>query len=128
MATITKVTYRRTYNLGSFQSEAIGVEMDLNENEDPINALREMNKLTEAYHAETLTQLESQRGTIVRDMPEVNQVDATVKGIIEDIGNCTVVDEINSLGVQVGLLAYESMTAQYPEIKEAYDKKLKELQ
>lgn len=126
MATITKVTYRRTYNLGSFQSEAIGVEMDLNPNEDPINAFKEMNKITDAYHLETLTQLDLYRGT--QTVTVETTINTTIQAMIDDINNCKVVDEKNGLGVQVGLLAYEPLTTQFPEIKEAYDTKLNELQ
>lgn len=98
MATITKVTYRRTYNLGSFQSEAIGVEMDLNENEDPINAFREMNKITDAYHAETLTQLDLYRGTQIRDIEEqdvqIEKIPDTIKSTMEEIDKCLTMDEL----------------------------------
>lgn len=102
MATITKVTYRKTYNLGSFQSEAIGVEMELNENEDPLTAFREMNKLTDEYHAETLSSLEQFRGTHITPLNEVKEIQVDkktdeIQALIDGINACTELEGDNGL-------------------------------
>jgi hypothetical protein len=119
MANITKVTYRRTYNLGSFQSEAIGVEMDLNENEDPINAFKEMNKLTDAYHLETITQLDLYRGATERVIEQPKTKETQEERIIKDLGTCKELKVLET---------YSLLAKNNPKIQEAYNLKLKELQ
>jgi len=49
---ITSVTYSRKYPTGPFLNETIGVEITLEENQDPLEALAEAKKLTDAFHVE----------------------------------------------------------------------------
>lgn len=124
--TITTISYKKVFPISSFCTEHIGLEASLDDKENPEEALNKLKVMVDTLHAETLTQLDLYRGTKVVDVAE--PVDKTIQGIIQDINACTVIDEKNGLNVQVGLMAYEGMAADYPEIKDAYDKKLKELQ
>jgi hypothetical protein len=47
---ITTVTYTRAYIIGAFLQEKIGVEIELSENQDPLEAILEAKKLTDSAH------------------------------------------------------------------------------
>lgn len=110
--------------------DKISVSGTISEGEDIHQAYRELDKIIEVTHDETLTQIDLYRGTHTRTIPEQEQqnpIDLTIQGIIQDINACTVVDEKNGLGVQVGLVAYEQLATQYPLVQEAYLAKLQSL-
>lgn len=123
---IDRISYQRVFPIGNFATQRIGLEATLDENENPEEALTKLMTITNELHSATIATLEEYRGTTTRTIEE-SPVNSTIKGIIEDIQACTVVDEKNSLGVQVGLLAYEPVVAQNPELQDTYDQKLKEL-
>ena len=47
---ITEITYNRTFNLGNFNSERIGVKVDINEGESASEALETAKQLVEETH------------------------------------------------------------------------------
>lgn len=47
---ITEITYHRTFNLGNFNSERIGVKVDINEGESASEALETAKQLVEETH------------------------------------------------------------------------------
>ena len=51
---IAKVNYQKTFNLGNYQSEKIGIEMELNQGESASKALDVCKELVEEYHRENL--------------------------------------------------------------------------
>jgi hypothetical protein len=51
---IQTVNYTRTFNLGNYSSEKIGVEFSLNEGESASEALDYARELVEEYHAENV--------------------------------------------------------------------------
>jgi hypothetical protein len=63
----------------------------------------------------------------IREALPVNQVDKRVETIIGDIELCAAIHDINAVGVQTGLLAYESAANSDPRIKAAYDLKMIQL-
>ncbi len=58
---------------------------------------------------------------------EEDTIDKRVQAIIEDINQCTAIDEKNHLQIQIGLIAYEDAANQNPIIKASYDLKMKQL-
>lgn len=65
---------------------------------------------------------EEMKGTIIKP------VETAEDTFIREIGECTEYDKVNAMGVQVGLVAYQSLANQSDAIQKAYDKKLKQLQ
>ena len=51
-----------------------------------------------------------------------------IQSIIQEINNCTSLDEKNKYGQQIGLLAYEQAAKDNEEVGAAYAKRLMELQ
>ena len=122
---LDRISYQELFPNGNFANRRLGLEGSLSPGENPIEAWNEMRKIALEYQqTQAPIDFDECRGSKVVD---VNPVNTTIQGIIEDIGNCTVVDEVNSLGVQVGLKAYSAIAEQYPDVKDAYLKKLQEL-
>ena len=95
---MTLVTYRKTFNLGSYTSESIGVEMELNEGDNATEALDNCSALVEEYHQKTLAELETYRGTSVRDIIEpavqINKVPDELQGALDGIDKCQDMSEL----------------------------------
>ena len=58
---------------------------------------------------------------------EPKPVNQRIASLIEDINKCTAINYVNGYNVQEGLIAYEEMAQTNPEIKAAYDLRLKQL-
>lgn len=116
---IDRVVYHKTFNLGMYQSERIGVEIVLNEGEDEKEALTLAKKTVEEYHQANLPPEEECRGFVVKDVPGQSQRPKDQKqALIYDIDSCTELTVLES---------YRLLANAYPEIKEAYDQKHKKL-
>ncbi len=100
---ISKVTYRKTFNLGSFQSEAIGVEIDLNEGESATEALDTCSQLVNEYHQKTMAELDEFRGTKTTDINpiediQVDKVPDEIRAVLDGIEACTGIAGSEGLG------------------------------
>ena len=114
---ISLVSYQKTYNLGMYQSEKIGVELTLNEGEDAKEALDTARLLVEEYHRENNKELEEMRGVQERI---INQPPTTgIQAIINDIGTCKDIKVLES---------YRLIVKNNPELQETYNHKLNQLQ
>jgi hypothetical protein len=99
------------------------MEAEISPEENPIDEwikLKEMVQLA-------MNQSDAMKGTVVTQVNPKNDTDKRVEEIIKDIESCPVIDHKSMLGVQVGLLAYESVANSDPRIMIAYDLKFKEL-
>lgn len=54
-----RVSYQKTFNLGSYQSERIGVDMLLSPGDDPEEALKQCKAMVESFHIETIPVIEN---------------------------------------------------------------------
>ena len=118
------VAYQKTFNIGSYESVRIGVELELSPEDTPESALQLARDTVIKFHQETAP-LEEMRGMVERDV--LPSLDVTILAVIEDLKKCTVIDQKNSFGVQVGLLSYKEMAEKFPDIQKAYDIKFFEL-
>lgn len=137
---VEKITFMQTFPTGQYANQKLGVEIimhevhPVNESSAVADAFERAKKLVEeSFKALNphLSAVPDGQGFDARFYSQSSaraseQVD-TVIGIISDLNKCTVIDEKNSLGVQVGLLSYESTANSDPRIKEAYEAKLAEL-
>lgn len=130
-----KVSYQRAYVIGPFLQEKIGFETEADDNASPIAILQMLKDLCDEAHRRLNPSLsevaEAQYQSLSPErIPEV-QVEkptpTTIEAIVADINSCEWIDKKNSYGAQIGLLGYSHLLAT-PRIKEAYDKRLKELQ
>ena len=110
------ITYRKTFNLGNFTSESIGVEMELNEGDNPVEALDACSQLVNEYHQKTIADLEEYRGVITKTIPDVQDIKIE-KTIIQEMEECSTYAEIQSF----------RFTVKGEEEKVIYERKLSEL-
>ena len=117
---IEKVNYQRTFNLGNYSSEKIGVEMVINPGENAKEALEHCKKLVEEYHEENVKRLKD-LGYFDNESVEVVQIQnkKSVKDTaIDFINKCTTYDELKT---------WEIMAKNNAELSKIYDKKVIEL-
>jgi hypothetical protein len=119
---IITVTYKRTYPLTSFAPESIGLEATIDgTTESPIETYLKLKELADQMHEMSIKSLPEQVSEGNEQLaPIVDRVNNRLTQVINDIKNCNVVDEKNSFGVQVGLLAFQDAASKNDKILEAY--------
>ena len=118
---ITQISYQKTFNLGNYSSERIGAEITLNAGEDAMQAINEARKLVMENFTANNLQPEILPEPEIPIIPKQKQmpIETTVDFIKRDINSCTELKVLES---------YRLIAAGKPELKEAYDNKLIELQ
>lgn len=128
---INKVNYQRTFNLGNYCSERIGVELDLNPGEDATTALDTARKLVEEYHQKGSPPLnfdntpdipiipKKEEGKPIMTREDAEQELMYGKNIPAQIQSCTELKTLES---------YKFIVKGKPELETIYQNKLKELQ
>lgn len=115
---ITTVNYQKTFNLGNYSSEKIGVEISINPGEDAKEALVIAKNLVEEYHKENNPEGEM-KGTTERIVEKPMQ---GVQDFAMEINAC------KELEGNDGLLSWRTVANNNPELKDIFETKLKELQ
>lgn len=121
---IQTIHYTRTFNLGNYSSEKIGVEFALNQGESADKALDNARQLVEEYHKKSLKQIEEAGLYFEQDEPIVEKVIPTqskktlTERTKEFIDSCTTKGELK---------AWELMCKNNQELLEYYNNKLKSL-
>ena len=121
---IQTINYTRTFNLGNYSSEKIGVEFALNPGESADKALDNARQLVEEYHKKSLKQIEEAGLYFEQDEPIIEKIIPTqskktlTERTKEFIDSCNTVEELK---------AWELMSKNNPELQEHYDNKLNNL-
>jgi cupin superfamily acireductone dioxygenase involved in methionine salvage len=121
---IQTVSYTRTFNLGNYSSEKIGVEFSLNEGESANKALDHARELVEEYHSENLKRLKKNYEFLGLD-------EVLAEEIIPTQSKQTLAEKtkafIDSCKTKEELKAWELMSKNNPELLQHYNNKLKTL-
>ena len=120
---IQTIVYQRTFNLGNYSSEKIGVEFAINQGESANKALDIARELVEQYHAENVKRLKdlseflgvNDEGIYEEVIPTQSKKTLAEK-TKEFIDACKTIEELR---------AWELMAKSNSEILEHYNKKLK---
>jgi len=121
---IQTIHYTRTFNLGNYSSEKIGVEFALNPGESADKALDNARQLVEEYHKKSVKQIEEAGFYFEQDEPITEKVIPTqskktlTERTKEFIDSCTTKQELK---------AWELMCKNNPELLEYYNNKLNNL-
>ena len=121
---IQTINYTRTFNLGNYSSEKIGVEFALNPGESADRALDNARQLVEEYHKKNVKQIEEAALYFEQDEPIVEKVIPTqskktlTERTKEFINSCTTKQELK---------AWELMCKNNSELLEYYNNKLNNL-
>lgn len=126
---IQTVNYTRTFNLGNYSSEKIGVELSINQGESATEALDYARELVEEYHAENVKRQKELYDESVGDA--LYRALDIKKEIIPTQSKKTLSEKtkdfIDSCKTKEELKAWELMSKNNPELLEYYNNKLKTL-
>ena len=121
---IQTINYTRTFNLGNYSSEKIGVEFALNPGESADKALDNARQLVQEYHKKSVKQIEEAGLYFEQDEPIIEKVIPTqskktlTERTKEFINSCTTKQELK---------AWELMCKNNSELLEYYNNKLNNL-
>ncbi len=118
---IEKISYQKLFPLGAFINEKIGVEMQLDEGDNPVQVLNEAKKLVEKYHIDTNPQM------YIDDVPQISTT-TTIDQVQPLTKVASLIQQINSCEEIKVLESYKLIVKTDPDLQRAYDKKLKQLQ
>jgi len=117
---IQTVNYTRTFNLGNYSSEKIGVEFSLNQGESANKALDIARELVEEYHKQNVERLKSLGyfyDEVIESAPTQSKQTLAEK-TKSFIDSCKTKEELK---------AWELMSKSKPELLEHYNNKLNTL-
>jgi hypothetical protein len=117
---IQTVSYTRTFNLGNYSSEKIGVEFSLNQGESANKALDIARDLVEEYHKKNVERLKSLGyfyDEVIEAIPTQSKQTLAEK-TKAFIDSCKTKEELK---------AWELMSKSNPELLEYYNNKLNTL-
>mgnify|MGYP003345528298 FL=1 len=118
---IQTVIYQRTFNLGNYSSEKIGVEFAINQGESATKALDFARDLVEEYHKQNVARLKDLED-FYQEVPDEIIPTQSKKTLAEKTA-----EFINMCKTKDELRAWELMTKNNPELIEIYNNKLKSL-
>jgi hypothetical protein len=127
---IDRISYQKTFNIGSYQSERIGVEIELNEGEDAKEALSTAKALVHEFYMEGVPTIPfPETHSIVADNAVVPIVDIKAdeppptKLTKEEqqkkyLTDCTTIEELNT---------FKLLVKNNPHLQETFDNHYKKL-
>lgn len=118
---IQTINYTRTFNLGNYSSEKIGVEFALNEGESATKALDYARELVEEYHKQNVIKLKD-LNEFYQEVPDEIIPTQSKKTLAEKTA-----EFINACKTRDELRAWELMAKNNPDLMEIYNAKLKSL-
>ena len=118
---IQTIVYQRTFNLGNYSSEKIGVEFAINQGESANKALDIARDLVEEYHKQNVTRLKD-LGDFYQEVPDEIIPTQSKKSLAEKT-----IEFINACNTKDELRAWELMAKNNPDLMEIYNAKLKSL-
>ena len=118
---IQTINYTRTFNLGNYSSEKIGVEFALNEGESANKALDYARELVEEYHKQNVIKLKD-LNEFYQEIPDEIIPTQSKKSLAEKT-----IEFINACKTKDELRAWELMAKNNPEVLESYNAKHKSL-
>jgi hypothetical protein len=113
-----RITYRKTFNLGNYSSEAIGVDMLLDDGDSPVTALNEAKLLVEQYHKESNPILYNEINEPEQIIQKETDFMSKTEQLIHDIGTCRELKVLET---------YKLIVRNDQAANEAYRRKLIEL-
>jgi hypothetical protein len=119
--TITTISYKKVFPIGSYLTEHIGLEATLDTGESPEVALQRLQIIVNDLHKETLASMEEYRGTTVKTVEElqVDKVPDELTAALNGIENSKDITELHGFW----LLSKSNLM-----LSAAYQKKLKQLE
>jgi len=124
---ITTVNYTRTFNLGNYSSEKIGVELSINEGESANQALDVARDLVEQYHSENVKRQKELRDFCGIGDSHQEEIDERIPTQSKQTLAEKTKSFIDLCKTKEELKAWELMSKSNPELLKHYNNKLKSL-
>lgn len=125
MGRIDRISYQKTFNIGSYQSERIGVEIEINEGEDAKEALSTAKALVHEFYMEGIPQ-QVETHSVVADnavvpIVEVKKVPNELQDAIDGINNSPDLLDLKTwwLKSKGNLILSEAYKAKEKQLKDA---------
>ena len=129
--TITNISYSESHesitNEGLKKWNKIGLEANVAEGEDIHKCHEELKNLVKGMMFGVSTYNELNISPVVEASVYKKTEQYRIQSIIQEINNCTSLDEKNKYGQQIGLLAYEQAAKDNEEVGIAYELKFQQL-
>lgn len=118
---IDKVFYQKSFAIGPYLQEKIGIEIQLDENDNEDEAIKLAKATIEGWKSDTTSFMMMNIDTGLREVVEVSKMneDQRIAAIISDIYSCKELKVLES---------YRLMVKSNPQLQEAYDQQFKKLQ
>lgn len=121
---IKTLTFQEVYPTGSqYLNQRLGMEISYVEGQDPLEIYKEAKRITDEAHKAMYPQLYEWTITASPKQPKLSIEDQ----LIQDMNACTEIDEVNLLGVQIGLVGFSNGVKGNPILEDAYEKKYNQL-
>lgn len=93
------IQYSESYEFSEYglkRWRKFGLEGELGENEDPLNAHTQLKTMVDAMKAASIAELDQYRGTTVREIPEIQEDKAPnpLQGTLDGINNSQNMEEL----------------------------------
>jgi hypothetical protein len=128
---IQTISYTRTFNLGNYSSEKIGVEFALNQGESATKALNAARELVEEYHAVNVARQKELYEEPGESLYKIIGGSISKNEVIPTQSKQTMTEKTKSFidlcKNKEELKAWELMSKNNPELLEYYNNKLKTL-
>ncbi len=115
---ITSINYQKTFNLGNYQSERVGCEIQLDEGDSASGLLDTARSIVENWHQVNNPQLYGEQPP---ENPATVPTEKPVRTVLDDIMACTTLEGAN------GLKGYKMLASTNSEWKQAWNEKFAEL-
>ena len=127
--TITTVSYQKTYNLGNYSSERIGVEVSINEGENAMEALDTAKKLCQEFHEKNNPE-PPQSSVVSVPFEEIAAIQPPKidKKTAKEQQEQKLIDDINSCTELKVLESYRLIAKSNKKLQTTYDYRLKLIQ
>ena len=120
----TMISYQKLFPLGIYINERIGIEMQLDDGDSPEVALSKAKEIVHKFHKDSNPELVDSQPLIPSPELPITQVKKDSKE--EAIQR--MINEINACANKKTLDSYKLIAKTSPELQEAFDNKLKQLQ
>lgn len=122
---ITTINYTKTFNLGNYSSEKIGVEIALNEGEDAMEAMEAAKNLVHEFHQKYQLQINPEYAHLLQQPSTCEPLPTIQTSTVQpEIWEPTLAEQIASCMEVKVLESYKFIAKKDPELQLEYDKRM----
>lgn len=101
--------------------------VSVEEGENPDDVFQRAKERIDSWLPNPFNEIQVGSNKLYYEKEDKSNTSSRIQSIIQEINNCTSLDEKNKYGQQIGLLAYEQAAKDSEEVGAAYESKLQQL-